>query len=119
MLGDFLQDVPKYGKHWQGIIFRRTYKQLKELHRRSGEIFPQTNAEWREGKQQWQWKNGARLTFAFLDRDADAENYQGHQYPWIGWEELGNFPSADPYKKLMLVIVGLKLRYQLKEFDQR
>lgn len=101
MLGDYLQDVERYGKHWQGIIFRRTYKQLTELQRRSAELFPQTGAEWKEGKGRWEWSNGARLIFAFLDRDQDAENYQGHQYGWVGWEELGNFPSSEPYKKLL------------------
>lgn len=101
MLGDFLQDVFRYERHWQGLLLRRTYKQLAEIHRRSSELFPQTGAEWKEGKGCWVWPNGAKLSFAFLDRDQDAENYQGHQYPWIGWEELGNFPSSDPYKKLL------------------
>ena len=101
MLGDFLQDVPRYQRHWQGIVFRRTYKQLAELQRRSSELYPQTGAEWKEGKGHWIWPNGAKLTFAFLENDRDAENYQGHQYPWLGFEELGNFPSIDPYLKLL------------------
>jgi hypothetical protein len=101
MLGDYLQDVERYHKHWQGIIFRRTYKQLAELQRRSTELYPQTGAVWKEGKSRWEWPNGAKLTFAFLDRDRDAENYQGHAYAWLGFEELGNFPSPDPYKKLL------------------
>lgn len=100
-LGDYLQDVPTYGKHWQGIVFRRTYSQLQELLRRAYELYPATGAEWKEGKGRWEWPNGARLKLAFLDRDADAENYQGHQYPWMAWEELGNFPTSGPYKKLI------------------
>ena len=100
MLGDYLQDVYRYGRHWQGIIFRRTYKQLEDLIRRSHEVFPKTGAHWLEGKSRWSWPNGAMLRFRFIDRDADAENYQGHQYTWIGWEELGNFPTAAPYKLL-------------------
>lgn len=101
MLGDFLQDVPRYQRHWQGIVFRRTYKQLAELLRRSSELYPQTGAEWKEGKGHWIWPNGAKLIFAFLENDRDAENYQGHQYPWLGFEELGNFPSIDVYLKLL------------------
>lgn len=102
MLGDFLQDVQRYGRHWQGIVFRRTYKQLADLQRRSAELFPQTGAEWKEGKGHWIWPTlGAKFTFAFLENDRDAENYQGQQFTWIGFEELGNFPSAEPYKKLL------------------
>lgn len=101
MLGDYLQDVHRYEKHWQGIVFRRTYKQLAGLQRRSAELFPQTGAEWKEGKGHWIWPNGACLKFAFLENDRDAEEYQGHAYPWIGFEELGNFPYPDPYLKLL------------------
>lgn len=101
MLGDYLQDVQKYGKHWQGIIFRRSFKQLEGMILRSHELYPKTGAVWAEGKSRWVWPNGAMLRFRFLDRDADAENYQGHAYPWIGFEELGNFPSPAPYKKLI------------------
>ena len=101
MLGDYLQDVVRYGRHWQGIVFRRTYKQLEELIRRSREIYAPTGAKWLEGKQRWEWSNGACLRFRFLERDQDAENYQGHQYPWIGFEELGNFPSKQPWNLLL------------------
>lgn len=100
LLGDYLQDVPTYHKHWQGILFRRTYKQLEEIIRRSQELYPPTGAIWKEGKGRWEWPNGAMLRFRFLDSDSDAENYQGHSYPWLGYDELGNFPSIDPYKKL-------------------
>lgn len=100
LLGDFIQDVHTYKQHWQGVIFRRSYKQLEDLIRRSHELFPSTGAEWLEGKSRWSWPNGAMLRFRFLDVDRDAENYQGHSFSWIGWDELGNFPSRDPYDKL-------------------
>lgn len=101
LLGDFSQDISRYGKNWQGIIFRRTFKQLEELIRRSHELFPRSGGEWLEGKSRWKWPCGAMLRFRFLDRDSDAENYQGHQYTWIGWEELGNFPTDGPYRLLL------------------
>jgi hypothetical protein len=40
--------------------------------------------------------NGARLRFAYLDRDADADAYQGHSYTRVYVEEVGTFPSASP-----------------------
>ena len=45
---------------------------------------------------------GARLTFAYLERDADAESYQGHSYTRVYVEEAGNFPSPAPILKLLL-----------------
>lgn len=46
LLGDYLQDVPKYGEHWQGILFRRTYPEIKSLIERSQAIYPKTGAKW-------------------------------------------------------------------------
>lgn len=101
LLGDYLQDVQKYGRHWQGIIFRRSYPELSGLIQRSHAIYKATGAEWKEGKHQWVWPNGAILRFRHLERDIDAEIYQGHQYPWIGFDELGNWPSDGPFRKLL------------------
>ena len=41
----------------------------------------------------WRDPRGARLRFAYLDRDSDAEGYQGHSYTRVYIEEIGNFPS--------------------------
>jgi Terminase large subunit, T4likevirus-type, N-terminal len=100
LLGDFLQDVPTYGKAWQGVLFRRTYNELEELLRRARDIFPQTEALWHEQAKTWHWPNGATLKMRYMERDADATRYQGHQYAWIGWDELTQWPSDYGYRYL-------------------
>jgi hypothetical protein len=35
-----------------------------------------------------------------LERDAQADNFIGHQYTWIGWDELPTWATATPYLKL-------------------
>ena len=52
----------------------------------------------------WRWPNGARLRFAYLERDADADAYQGHSYTRVYVEELGTFPSASPVLRLMATL---------------
>lgn len=99
-LGDYLQDVPTYGRHWQGIVFRRTFPALQPLIRRAKELYLPTGAEWKEGKRQFQWPNGAVLKFRHLEREGDADKYQGHQYTWIAFEELPQWPNLEPFKKL-------------------
>lgn len=100
LLGDFLQDVPTYGKAWRGIIFRRTYPELEELLARAREIYPQTGAKWNELRRTWTWPNGATLKMRYLARDKDALRYQGHQYTWIGWDELTQWPTLWAYRYL-------------------
>jgi hypothetical protein len=100
LLGDFLQDVPVYGAAWRGIIFRRTFAELEELLARAREIYPGTGARWNEQKRTWTWPNGATLKFRYCERDADATRYQGHQYTWIGWDELTQWKTLYPYRYL-------------------
>jgi hypothetical protein len=94
LLGDFLQDVPKFGRHWQGVLFRRTYNELQSLVQRSQGFYPLTGAVWHEGAREWRWPNGAKLRMRYLERLDDATRYQGHSYTWIGFDELPQW--ADP-----------------------
>jgi len=98
LLGDFLQDVERYGKDWQGIIFRQELPQLEELIRRSHEIYPKTGAVFHGQKKIWSWKNGAKLKMRQIRTLADATKYQGHSYTWIGFDELGNWATDEPYR---------------------
>ena len=41
----------------------------------------------------WRAPDGARLRFAYLERDADADMYQGHNYTRVYVEE---FPEPRP-----------------------
>lgn len=100
LLGDFLQDVPAYGAAWQGILFRRTYPELQQLIRRSQAIYPRTGARWHEQDKEWRWSSGAVLRMRYLEREADASRYQGHEYTWIGWDELTQWASDAAYKAL-------------------
>lgn len=100
LLGDFLQSVREYGSAWRGVLFRRTYPELEELIARSIEMYPRTGAKWSDSKKLWEWPSGAVLRMRYLERDFDALRYQGHQYTWIGWDELTQWPSLYAYRYL-------------------
>lgn len=99
LLGDFLQDVPQ-GPQWRGILFRRTYAELEELIKRAEEIYLPLGAEHKIAASTFVFPNGSYLKMRYLEKDRDAAKYQGHQYTWVGWDELTNWASDDPYKKL-------------------
>lgn len=100
LLGDFLKDVPTYGEAWRGVLFRRTYPELQEIIVRARAIYGGTGATWRESDKEWHWPNGAFLRLRYLEREADASRYQGHQYTWIGWDELPQWASDGAYRML-------------------
>lgn len=115
-IGDWLQHSNEYGEGAIGIFFRRKLVQLAEVIARTKQIFPKLGAKYNEQKKEWQMANGARLKFAYLERDSDAEEYQGHSYTRIYIEELTNFPSPSPVDKLRATLrsgagvpVGMRL----------
>lgn len=99
-LGDWLQHSSMYGEAAVGVFFRRKFKQLSEVIARSKQIFSKIGAKYNEQKSEWTMPNGGRLLFRYLERDSDAEEYQGHNYTRIYVEEVTNFPSPDPINKL-------------------
>jgi hypothetical protein len=101
LLGDFFQDVDQ-GAAWRGIIFRRSYPELEELIVRAKEMFcnPAIGAVWKVGDKVFEFPGGATLKMRHLETEADAQKYQGHQYTWIGWDELTNWPNLRAYKKM-------------------
>lgn len=100
LLGDYLQDVPRYGVNWQGVIFRRTYPELQELIKRSQEMYSPTGAVWRESDKSWTWANGACLKLRYLEHPRDASRYQGFEFQWIGWDELTQWATDEAYRML-------------------
>ena len=102
LLGDFLSDVDTYGEHWSGVLIRRTYPELDEILERSRQIFRAAypDAEYKVGRHEWIFKNGATLKLRHLENEADAAHFQGQQYTWIGWYELTSWTDMKAYHKL-------------------
>jgi hypothetical protein len=100
MLGKFAIKAFRYGENCVGVFFRRTREDLKEAIERSKQIYGPIGAKWSEQKKWWTFPNGARLKFEYLDKDSDADNYQGHNYTDVFFEELTHWASPDPVNKL-------------------
>lgn len=116
VLGDWLSHSDQYGKHAIGIMARRELTQLRETIERSKELYTPLGARFTDDEKQWRFPNGARLKFCYLERDADADQYQGHGYTRVYIEEVGNFPSPAPIMKLKATLrsahgvpVGMRL----------
>jgi hypothetical protein len=104
VLGEWANHAGQYGADAIGLMVRRQRTELIETIERSKQIYLPLGAKFGEQDKMWKFPNGARLRFAYLERDADAESYQGHSYTRVYIEEIGNFPRPEPILKLMATL---------------
>lgn len=88
---------------FQGLILRRTYKELEEsLIERSkrGGInkdgiqipsFYDFGADYNEQKKKWRFPSGATLTFGHAEEESDVRKYDTSEFQYIGFDELTSF----------------------------
>lgn len=108
MLMSFAQHCGKgYGMHWRGVIFRKEYKHLDDIITKSKRWFNQLGEGHRprflssQGAMKWVWPTGEELLFRAFAAPDDYWDFHGHEYPFIGWEELTSWPSIDCYESMM------------------
>ena len=112
VLGDWLKHVKRWGDAARGIFFRRSFTpELEEVIRRSQEIYTPLGAKWHS---RGVWTFGkATLRLRHLERDADAQSYQGHSYTWLCFDDMGTWPSPVPIDLLRATLrsgAGVKVR---------
>ena len=103
LLMDFAREVGKgHGKAWRGILFRRTFGDLDDVVRKIEAFFPTFFPGFRflKSKSEYQavWPDGEALLLRPLEKEEDYEEYHGHEYPWIGFEELTQWETDGPYR---------------------
>ena len=104
LIMDFAQDCGQgYGPAWRGILFRQTYKQLGDVIAKTRKWFPTLfpKARFNASEHYWTWPDGEVLLLRQFQRESDYWNYHGHEYPWVGWEELCNWHEPAGYLRMM------------------
>jgi hypothetical protein len=116
VLGEWVSHAAEHGPNAIGLMVRRTRTELLETFERARVIYSKLGATATINPMRFTMPNGARITYAYLDRDADAEVHQGASYTRVYVEEAGNFPSLAPIMKLMATLrsgagvpVGMRL----------
>src|SRR5262249_4160062 len=107
VLGEFAAHASRYGKDAIGLMVRRTRAELVETIERSRDIYGPLGWKLNDTEKMWRAPDGARLRFAYLERDADADMYQGHNYTRVFVEEVGNFPNPPPLMNLMATLASV------------
>lgn len=93
-----------YGDYWRGVIFRRNYKHLDDIISKSKRWFNRSAQQPKflagSSSLKWVWPTGEELLLRAFEDQEDYWSYHGHEYPFIGWEELTSWPSIDCYESM-------------------
>jgi hypothetical protein len=89
LLLDFLYDI-EYPEH-NGLLLRRTYKDLEDIIAKSHRIYPSLGAKYSEQKHCWTFPKQSKLWLGYLDHDKDVFRYDGWELSWLGIDEVNQF----------------------------
>ncbi len=96
-----------YGEFWRGVIFDLEFDNLAGLVAESKKWFPKffDGAVFMESAShyKWKWPTGEELLFRHVKKIGDYEGFHGHEYPFIGWNELTKYATSELYDKMMSV----------------
>lgn len=105
LIMDFAQGVGRgWGAHWRGVLFREEATQLSDVIAKTLRWFPRLFPGARyisSGERKWVFPDGAELLLRPLRRLEDYGRFHGHEYSWIGFEELTAWAAPDAYLAMM------------------
>jgi hypothetical protein len=76
---------------YKAIIFRRTYPQLSELIGRAYKYYRRLGMKWRGSDKIFEMPGGGIVKFAHCQHPKDVENYVGHEYQFLGIDQVEQF----------------------------
>lgn len=97
LLLDFCQPSLIKNSNYGGIIFRRTFPQIRNeggLWEESGKIYSPLGAIANQSRLVWKFPTKATIRFSHLQHEKDVYSWQGSQLPRIGFDELTHFTES-------------------------
>lgn len=85
-------------------MFRRSTVSSEDAIERSRQIYGALGGKYNASQLQWRMPHGGRVSFKYLDRPSDADEWQGRNVTDVWVEEAGQYPTPTPIDKLFAVM---------------
>ena len=108
-----LLDTPGYS----GVIFRRTYAQVKNeggLWDEASKWYPMIAGHPLESRLEWRFPGGATIRFAHLQHEKNRLDWQGSQLPRIAFDELTHFSETQFFYLLSRARTTIGIKPQVR-----
>ncbi len=83
---------------YDAVIFRKTYKQIEEaggLEDRTEQLYQHMGGDYRVGAHGWRFPSGAEIVLRHMQNKAARYDYQGSEYPFIGFDQHEQFDEDE------------------------
>jgi phage terminase large subunit-like protein len=91
---DWLRHADECKGTARGLLLRRYMPDLADFIRESKKYLPQLGWEFKEQAKEWHGPDGSVLSLRYLEREEDAERYQGWNLSWLAIDEAGQFKTS-------------------------
>ena len=92
IIAEALRQVSK--PNYKALVIRRTFPQIQELIDRANQIYPKLKAKYVGDLHRFVFPSGAYIAFGHCQNESDKERYQGHEYAYIGFDQLEQFTES-------------------------
>lgn len=79
---------------YHGLLIRRTFKQLQEIIDRTMRWYPSLGGVYKQATQRWEFPTGSKISMGHCQHEGDKYNYQGHEYHYLGFDQLEQFTES-------------------------
>lgn len=107
-----------FGSEYRGVIFRKRYKELEDVIVKSKRLFftlfPQAKFLNSKADYRWIFPTGEELLFRAAEKDDDYWSYHGHEYSFLGFEELTNWGNPEFYNSMRSCLRSTNINIPLR-----
>ena len=96
--------VGLYGAAWKGLLLRPTitgHTEMKSLLEQAFMAIWGNTVHYNINTSTFSWDSGEILKLGHFGELSDYSTWIGQSWPWIGWEELTQFPNDKFYKQML------------------
>lgn len=105
VLGKWAIKEKRYGRDFNGIMFRRTTVSAEDAVERSKQIYLPLGGKFvGSPNPTWRMPNGGRVSFRYLENIDDANEWQGRNVTDAWIEEAGQYPTSGPIDRMFGVL---------------
>lgn len=97
---DWLRHCAKCNGKARGLLVRKYQTDLADFIRESKKYLPRLSWNYKEQAKEWHGPDGSVLSLRYLEREEDAEGYQGWNLSWLAVDEAGQYKTPDAIDRL-------------------